>query len=174
MLVPSPHESASNGDRECCMLPPVNQESQLCCEPNPTNPNPRLSNAWRRKRTASESEPKLCRMVRSANSYPARPGNSRPLRASVSGCRLQDSSHRRRTKGEASCPKAIQSTPDHRVYSTAELTKVRRSTLLYARSFPPGPERNYHRQIALSLRSLFRNEAWLEAHADRIRNRRTN
>jgi len=97
MLVPSPHESASNGDRECSMLPPVNQESQLCCEPNPTNPNPRLSNAWRRKRTASKSEPKLCRRVRSANSYPARSGNSRPLRASVSGYRLPDSSHRGRS-----------------------------------------------------------------------------
>jgi hypothetical protein len=65
-------------------------------------------------------------------------------------------------------PQAIQSTPDRRVYSMAELTKVRRSTLLNARSFPPEPERNYHRQIALSLRSLFRNEVWLEAHADRI------
>jgi hypothetical protein len=61
-------------------------------------------------------------------------------------------------------PQAIQSAPDHRIYSRAELTKVRRSTSLYARSFPPGPERNYHRQIALSLRSLFTNEAWLEAH----------
>jgi hypothetical protein len=70
-------------------------------------------------------------------------------------------------------PQAIQSTLDHRIYSTAELTKVRRSTLLHARSFSPGPERNYHRQIASSLRSLFRNEAWLEAHTDRIRNRRT-
>jgi hypothetical protein len=71
-------------------------------------------------------------------------------------------------------PQAIRSTPDFRVYSKAELAKVRRSTLLYARSFPPGPERNFHRQIALSLRSLFTNVAWLEAHTDRIRNRRTN
>jgi hypothetical protein len=63
-------------------------------------------------------------------------------------------------------PQTIQSTPDHRIYSMAELTKVRRSTVLYARSFPPGPERNYHRQIALSLRSLFTNEAWLEAHTE--------
>jgi hypothetical protein len=70
-------------------------------------------------------------------------------------------------------PQAVQSAPDHRVYSKAELAKVRRSTLLYARSFPPGPERNFHRQIASSLRSLFTNEAWLEANTDRIRNRRT-
>ena len=70
-------------------------------------------------------------------------------------------------------PHAIRSTPDFRVYSKAELAKVRRSTLLYARSIPPGPERNFHRQIALSLRSLFTNVAWLEARTDRIRNRRT-
>ena len=70
-------------------------------------------------------------------------------------------------------PEAIQSMPDRRICSTPELTKVRRSTLLHARSFPPGPERDYHRQIASSLRSLFSNEAWLEAHADRVRNRRT-
>jgi len=82
--------SASIGDRECCMLPPVNQESQQCCESNSTNPNPRSSNAWRRKRTASKCEPKLCRMVRSANFYPSRPGNSRPLRTSASGYRLPD------------------------------------------------------------------------------------
>ena len=69
----------------------------LRTQPNPTNPNPHLSNAWRRKRTASKSEPKLCRRVRSANSYPARSGNSRPLRASVSGYRLPDSSHRGRS-----------------------------------------------------------------------------
>jgi hypothetical protein len=69
-------------------------------------------------------------------------------------------------------PQAIQSTPDYRAYSKADLAKVRRSTLLSARSFPPGPERNFHRQIALSLRSLFTNVAWLEAHADRMRDRR--
>jgi hypothetical protein len=60
-------------------------------------------------------------------------------------------------------PHAIHSTPDHRVYSTAELTEVRRNTLRFARSLPPGAERNFHRQVALSLRSLFSNEAWLEA-----------
>jgi hypothetical protein len=62
---------------------------------------------------------------------------------------------------------AIQSTPDHQAYSTIELTEVRRKTLLFARSFPPGPERNFHRQVALSLRSLFTNEAWLDAHTNR-------
>ena len=51
-----------------------------------------------------------------------------------------------------------------RRYSRAELFDLRRSTLLYARSFPVGAERNQHRQIAQSLRALFRNEAWLAKH----------
>jgi hypothetical protein len=34
--------------------------------------------------------------------------------------------------------------------------EMRRNVLRYARTFPPGGERNQHRQIALSLRSLFR------------------
>jgi len=46
----------------------------------------------------------------------------------------------------------------------AELIEQRRNILRYARSFPPGPERNQHRQIARSLRSLFRNREWLHAH----------
>jgi hypothetical protein len=46
----------------------------------------------------------------------------------------------------------------------ADLIEHRRNILRYARSFPPGPERNQHRQIALSLRALFRNSEWLEVH----------
>jgi hypothetical protein len=53
---------------------------------------------------------------------------------------------------------------DHPLYSQAELVEHRRNILRYARSFPPGPERNQHRQIALSLRALFRRKEWLEAH----------
>ena len=53
---------------------------------------------------------------------------------------------------------------DERCYSVAELFELRRSTLLYARSFPVGAERNQHRQIAVSLRTLFKNKAWLAAH----------
>jgi hypothetical protein len=49
-------------------------------------------------------------------------------------------------------------------YSLAELKLVRADIVQYARMFPPGPQRNHHRQIALSLRALFRNEAWLAAH----------
>ena len=48
--------------------------------------------------------------------------------------------------------------------TTSELLELRRRMLRYARSFPPGPERDERRQIALSLRSLFRNKAWLDAH----------
>lgn len=49
-------------------------------------------------------------------------------------------------------------------YSKAELVEHRRNILRYARAFPPGPERNQRRQIALSLRALFKNRKWLDAH----------
>jgi hypothetical protein len=42
--------------------------------------------------------------------------------------------------------------------------EIRRKMLRYARSIRPGAERNQHRQIALSLRSLFRNKTWRESH----------
>jgi hypothetical protein len=42
--------------------------------------------------------------------------------------------------------------------------EMRRNVLRYARTFRPGAERNQHRQIALSLRRLFRNKTWLESH----------
>jgi hypothetical protein len=46
----------------------------------------------------------------------------------------------------------------------AYFIEMRRNVLRYARTFPPGGERNQHRQIALSLRRLFRNKTWLESH----------
>jgi hypothetical protein len=49
-------------------------------------------------------------------------------------------------------------------YTAEELTELRRNTLRYARSFPPGNERNRHRLIAASLRTLFKSEGWLKAH----------
>ena len=55
-------------------------------------------------------------------------------------------------------------TLDYPLYSKAEPMEYRRNILRYARSFPPGPERNQHRQVALSLRALFRNRESLEAH----------
>jgi hypothetical protein len=51
-----------------------------------------------------------------------------------------------------------------RLYSLEELRELRRNTLRYARAFPPGNERNRHRQVAVSLRTLFRGEKWLRAH----------
>jgi hypothetical protein len=57
------------------------------------------------------------------------------------------------------------SAPDHPLYSQAELLEHRRNILRYARAFPPGPERNQHRQVALSLRALFRNREWLASHS---------
>jgi hypothetical protein len=51
-----------------------------------------------------------------------------------------------------------------RRYSIAELVELRRQMLRYSRSLPPGPERNQHRQIAMSLRGLFKNKRWLDAH----------
>jgi hypothetical protein len=52
----------------------------------------------------------------------------------------------------------------HPLYSKADLIEYRRNILRYARSFPPGPERNQHRQVASSLRALFADSEWLEAH----------
>jgi hypothetical protein len=46
----------------------------------------------------------------------------------------------------------------------AYFIETRRNVFRYPRTFPPGAERDEHRQIALSLRRLFRNETWLKAH----------
>jgi hypothetical protein len=51
--------------------------------------------------------------------------------------------------------------PDHPLYSLDELIEKRRIILRYARTFPPGAERNQRRQIAVSLRVLLRNKNWL-------------
>ena len=51
-----------------------------------------------------------------------------------------------------------------RFYTLDELTELRRNTLRYARSFPTGDERNQHRQLAVSLRTLFKGEKWLRDH----------
>jgi hypothetical protein len=49
-------------------------------------------------------------------------------------------------------------------YRIVELAQLRRQMLRYSRSLPPGPDRNQHLQIAISLRRLFKNKAWLDAH----------
>jgi hypothetical protein len=50
------------------------------------------------------------------------------------------------------------------LYTIDELIEARRGLLRYARSLPPGPERNQRRQIALSLRRLSRSKRWLSAN----------
>jgi hypothetical protein len=49
-------------------------------------------------------------------------------------------------------------------HSIAEFIQIRRGMLRGARSLPPGADRNQRRQIALSLRALFKNKDWLDAH----------
>jgi hypothetical protein len=50
-------------------------------------------------------------------------------------------------------------------YTAEQLIELRRNTLRYARSFPPGDERNRHRQVAALLRTLFRSDGWFKARA---------
>jgi hypothetical protein len=49
-------------------------------------------------------------------------------------------------------------------YTVEQLLELRRQMLQFARSIPPGPARNERRQIADSLRRLFKNKEWLDAH----------
>jgi hypothetical protein len=53
---------------------------------------------------------------------------------------------------------------DQPLYLTADLIEHRRNILRYARSFPPGSERNNHRKVALLFRALFNNKDWLDTH----------
>ena len=56
-----------------------------------------------------------------------------------------------------------------RLYSLDELVEMRRNTLRFARSFPPGSECNSHRQLATSLRMLFqRQKMAADSHAARL------
>jgi len=59
---------------------------------------------------------------------------------------------------------ALEHSSDPPLHSKAELIELRRNVLRYARSFPPGFERNQRRQVALSLRRLFKDKKWLDAH----------
>jgi hypothetical protein len=56
-----------------------------------------------------------------------------------------------------------QSLETHR-YTMLELYELRRIIIKHSRSIPPGPERNEHRQIANSMRSLSRDKLWLAVH----------
>ena len=51
-----------------------------------------------------------------------------------------------------------------RLYSLDELLELRRNVLRYARACPQGNERNQHRQVAVSLRALFKDQKWLQSH----------
>jgi hypothetical protein len=54
---------------------------------------------------------------------------------------------------------------DHIRYTHAQLLQLRRQMLRYARSQPRGSsQRNDRRQIAASLRGLFRSKKWLDAN----------
>jgi hypothetical protein len=48
-------------------------------------------------------------------------------------------------------------------YTMAELYD-RRTIIRHSRVIPPGPARNEHRQIARSMRSLFKDKGWLAVH----------
>jgi hypothetical protein len=50
-------------------------------------------------------------------------------------------------------------------YTLSQVVQLRREMLRYARSLPSGSSaRNGRRQLAASLRSLFKNKKWLDTH----------
>jgi len=56
--------------------------------------------------------------------------------------------------------------PNQPLYCLDDLVEKRRNILRYARTFPPGTERNQHRQVAGALRVLFRNKNWLATNTN--------
>jgi hypothetical protein len=81
-----------------------------------------------------------------------------PLRAlAVNVIAIYSRSRRKRRTPDSMTP--VDSRVE-RLYSLDELTELRRNVLRYARTFPPGYERNQHLQIAVSLRALFKHEQW--------------
>jgi hypothetical protein len=62
-------------------------------------------------------------------------------------------------------PSTLRESPeDQPRHTMAELIHLRRQMLQFSRSTPRGPERNQHLQVAKSLRRLFRDKVWLDAH----------
>jgi hypothetical protein len=61
-------------------------------------------------------------------------------------------------------PSTNRQTVETKRYTMAELYELRRVIIRHSRSIPPGPARNEHRQIASSMRSLFKDKAWLAIH----------
>jgi hypothetical protein len=62
--------------------------------------------------------------------------------------------------------KAVIATPNHPLYCLDDFIEKRRNVLRFVRIFPPGAERNQHRQIAVSLGVLFRNKNWLATNTN--------
>jgi hypothetical protein len=64
-------------------------------------------------------------------------------------------------------PLRLKIADDHIRYTHSQLLQLRRQMLRYDRSLPRGsPARNDRRQIAASLRSLFRSKKWLDAQTE--------
>jgi hypothetical protein len=61
-------------------------------------------------------------------------------------------------------PYANRQSVETKRFTMTELYELRRVIIKHARSIPPGPARNEHRQIAHSMRSLFNDRAWLAVH----------
>jgi hypothetical protein len=84
-----------------------------------------------------------------------------PLRAlAVNVISIYSRSRRKRRKPDSMTIKLLV----ERLYSLDELLELRRNVLRYARTFPPGDERNQHLQVAVSLRALFKGEKWRRTH----------
>jgi hypothetical protein len=65
----------------------------------------------------------------------------------------------------AAMPSVARELPlDQPLYSKAVLIEHRRNILRYARSFPPGSERNRHRQVELKFHALLKNKKSLDTH----------
>jgi len=85
----------------------------------------------------------------------------KPLKAlAVSVIAIYSRSRRKRRKPDSTTvvPRV------ERHYSLDELGELRRNMLRYARTFPPGEERNQHFHVAVSFRALLKNEKWLRDH----------
>src|SRR5450756_2537072 len=88
-----------------------------------------------------------------------------PLRAlAVNVIAFYSRSRRKRRK-----PGSMTTVPlVERRYSRDELLELRRNVLRYARSFPPGDERNQHLQVAASSRGLCKSGKWLRRHVRNV------
>jgi hypothetical protein len=83
-----------------------------------------------------------------------------PLRAlAVNVIAVYSRSRRKRRK-----PDSMTTVRAERLYSPDELLELRRNVLRYARTFPPGGERNQHFRVAVSIRALIKDNKWRRDH----------